>query len=182
MLSLYLQYIQGLDPRTAGTILVAQPVVMAIFSPLAGRLSDRVEPRLIASAGMTLTALGLTLFALVGTETSRVYIIGTLVMLGFGFALFSSPNMNAIMGSVDKKFFGVASGTVAAMRLLGQMTSMAVAMVVFAAFIGREQITAANYPLFLKSVRFSFSIFACLCVVGIFFSFSRGQLRTEIKH
>ncbi len=179
LLSLYLQYIKGLDPRTAGTVLMAQPVVMAVFSPLAGRLSDRIEPRLIASAGMTLTVVGLVLFALVGTGTSTAYIIATLVMLGFGFALFSSPNMNAIMGSVDKKFFGIASGTVAAMRLLGQMASMATAMVVFAVFIGREQITPANYDLFLKSVKFSFGIFTVLCTIGIFFSFSRGELRNK---
>ena len=177
LLSLYLQYIKGLDPRTAGTILVAQPVMMAVFSPMAGRWSDRIEPRMIASAGMTLTAVGLLLFALLGSATSTVYIVATLLMLGFGFALFSSPNMNAIMGSVDKRFFGIASGTVAAMRLLGQMTSMAIAMVVFAVFIGREQITPANYGLFLKSVKASFSIFAALCAVGIFFSFARGELR-----
>jgi MFS family permease len=156
---------------------VAQPVVMAFLSPLAGRLSDRIEPRLISSAGMTLTVLGLLLFALVGTETSEYYIIATLLVLGFGFALFSSPNMNAIMGAVDKKFFGIASGTVAVMRVLGQMTSMAIAMVVFAAFMGREQITPSNYDLFLKSVKISFSIFAVLCTFGIFFSFSRGTLR-----
>ncbi len=177
LISLFLQYIKGLPPQAAGTILVAQPVVMAFFSPLAGRLSDRIEPRLISSAGMTLTVLGLLLFALVGTETSEYYIIATLLVLGFGFALFSSPNMNAIMGAVDKKFFGIASGTVAVMRVLGQMTSMAIAMVVFAAFMGREQITPSNYDLFMKSVKISFSIFAVLCTFGIFFSFSRGTLR-----
>ena len=179
LLSLYLQYIKGLDPLTAGTILVAQPVVMALFSPLAGRLSDRIEPRLISSAGMTLTAMGLFLFSLVGTTTGIIYIIFTLVMLGFGFALFSSPNMNAIMGSVDKRFFGVASGTVATMRLLGQMTSMAIAMVIFTVFIGREQITPSNYEQFLKSVKVSFVIFTFLCVIGIFFSFTRGELRSS---
>lgn len=177
LISLFLQYIKGLPPQAAGTILVAQPVVMAFLSPLAGRLSDRIEPRFISSAGMTLTVLGLLLFALIGTETSEYCIIATLMVLGFGFALFSSPNMNAIMGAVDKKFFGIASGTVAAMRLLGQMTSMAIAMVVFAVFIGREQITPNNYDLFLKSVKISFSIFAVLCTFGIFFSFSRGALR-----
>ena len=177
LISLFLQYIKGLPPQAAGTILVAQPVVMAFLSPLAGRLSDRIEPRFISSAGMTLTVLGLLLFALIGTETSEYYIIATLMVLGFGFALFSSPNMNAIMSAVDNKFFGIASGTVAAMRLLGQMTSMAIAMVVFAVFIGREQITPNNYDLFLKSVKISFSIFAVLCTFGIFFSFSRGALR-----
>ncbi len=179
LLSLYLQYIKGLDPRTAGSILVAQPLVMAIFSPLAGRLSDRIEPRLIASSGMALTALGLLLLSFLGTATPIACVIATLVMLGFGFALFSSPNMNAIMGSVDKRFFGIASGTVATMRLLGQMTSMAIAMVVFSVFIGREQIAPANYQSFLKSVQVAFLIFFALCTVGIFFSFTRGELRSK---
>ncbi len=181
LLSLYLQYIKGFDPRTAGTILVAQPVVMAVFSPLAGRLSDRIEPRFISSAGMTLTALGLLLFSLIGTATGIIFIIATLMMLGFGFALFSSPNMNAIMGSVDKRFFGIASGTVATMRLLGQMISMAIAMVIFAVLIGREQIMPSNYELFLKSVKLSFLIFTFLCVAGIFFSITRGELRTKTE-
>ena len=57
LLSLYLQYIKNMAPQYAGSILIAQPIVMAFFSPLAGRLSDRIEPRLIASAGMMMTAM-----------------------------------------------------------------------------------------------------------------------------
>ncbi len=177
LLSLYLQYIKGLTAQMAGTVLMAQPIMMAIFSPLAGRWSDRVEPRKLATAGMTLTALGLLLFVFINEATPILYIIGTLVMLGFGFALFSSPNMSAIMGSVEKRFFGIASGTVATMRLLGQMTSMAIAMVIFSIFIGREEIAPANYDLFLQGVKVCFTISAILCAIGIFFSFSRGKLR-----
>jgi EmrB/QacA subfamily drug resistance transporter len=179
LLSLYLQYIKGLSPQYAGAILIAQPIVMAVFSPLAGRLSDRIEPRLIASTGMMITALGLYFFISVGANTPYILIILMLALLGFGFALFSSPNMNAIMGAVEKQYFGIASGTLATMRLLGQMVSMAIAMVVFAVFIGREPISPANYSEFLKSVRVSFLIFAVLCTIGILFSFLRGQLRSK---
>ena len=177
LLSLYLQYIKDIPPQYAGSILIAQPIVMAIFSPLAGRLSDRIQPRLLASIGMLITALGLFFFISVGPDTSFQLIISNLAFLGFGFALFSSPNMNAIMSAVEKKHFGIASATVATMRLLGQMVSMAVAMVVFAIFIGREPISPSNYALFLASVRISFLIFAVLCAVGIVFSFARGALR-----
>jgi EmrB/QacA subfamily drug resistance transporter len=177
LLSLYLQYIKDMPPQYAGSILIAQPIVMAIFSPLAGRLSDRIEPRLLASIGMLITALGLFFFISVGPNTSYILIILTLAFLGFGFALFSSPNMNAIMSAVEKKYFGIASATVATMRLLGQMVSMAVAMVVFAIFIGREPISPSNYDVFLTSVRISFLIFALLCTIGILFSFTRGELR-----
>ena len=91
---------------------------MAIFSPLAGRLSDRIEPRLIASTGMIIIALGILSLIFIDTRTSKMLIMITLAFLGFGFALFSSPNMNAIMGAVEKKYYGIASGTVATMRLL----------------------------------------------------------------
>ena len=179
LLSLYLQYIKGVPPQYAGSILIAQPLVMAVFSPLAGRLSDRIEPRLIASAGMMITAIGLFSLMFIGTETSKLLIVLTLVFLGFGFALFSSPNMNAIMSAVERKHFGIASGTVATMRLLGQMVSMAIAMVIFAIFIGREPISPTNYGEFLKSVRLSFLIFSLLCSLGTLFSLMRGELRDK---
>jgi MFS family permease len=152
---------------------------MAVFSPLAGRLSDRIEPRLLASAGMMMTAIGLFSFVFIRTDTATVVIVSTLAFLGFGFSLFSSPNMNAIMSAVERRYFGIASGTVATMRLLGQMTSMAITMVVFAVFIGREPISPVNYDQFLKSVRTAFLIFSSLCTMGVLFSMFRGDVRSN---
>ena len=176
LISLYLQFLGGMTARQAGMVLVAQPVMMALFSPLAGRLSDRIEPRRIASAGMAITALGLFSLAFISAATPTITIVGILSMLGFGFALFSSPNMNAIMGAVQKKYYGIASGSVATMRLLGQMTSMAIVMVVFAMMIGREPITPATYQRFLIRMRTACLIFTGLCVVGIWFSLQRGRM------
>jgi EmrB/QacA subfamily drug resistance transporter len=177
LLSLYLQYIKGLTPQAAGIVLMAQPIIMAVFSPLSGKLSDRIEPRVIASLGMALTMLGLILLAFVGNNTVLIFIIISLMILGFGFALFSSPNMNAIMGSVDQRYYGIASGSVGSMRLLGQMLSMGIATLIFALFIGRAQITPEYYPALIKSVRVALIVFAGLCGVGIYFSLYRGRLR-----
>jgi EmrB/QacA subfamily drug resistance transporter len=179
LLSLYLQYIKGLTPQGAGVVLVSTPVVMAIFSPLAGRLSDRIEPRVISSLGMGLTALGLVLLIMLNSHTALPYIIASLLILGFGFALFSSPNMNAIMSSVDKRFFGIASASVGTMRLLGQMLSMGIVTLIFALYIGRAQITPQSYAMLIKSVRVAFTVFTCFCVAGIFFSLYRGRLRPD---
>ena len=110
LLSLYLQVVRGLDPGTAGLILITQPVVQALFATPAGRLSDRVEPQYVASAGMALTTLGLALLTLLAPETPIPQIIASLVLFGFGFALFSSPNTNAVMSSVDRSLYGLASG------------------------------------------------------------------------
>ena len=179
LLSLYLQYIKGLTPQAAGIVLIAQPIIMAVFSPLSGKLSDRIEPRVIASLGMTLTMLGLLLLAFVAKDTALIFIIISLMILGFGFALFSSPNMNAIMGSVDQRYYGIASGSVGTMRLLGQMLSMGIATLIFALFIGRAQITPEYYPALIKSVRVALIVFAGLCGVGIYFSLYRGRLRKD---
>jgi MFS family permease len=177
LLSLYLQYTKGLSPENAGLILVSQPIMMAVFSPLAGRLSDKIEPRIVASVGMTITVIGLLLLIFLSTTTTLTFIISSLVLLGFGFALFSSPNTNAVMSSVGKKSYGVASATLATMRLTGQMFSMGIAMLVFALYLGRAQITPENYPAFLTSAKTAFIIFAVLCFGGIFASLSRGKVR-----
>ena len=173
LLSLYLQYIKGLDPQFAGIVLVAQPVVMAITSPIAGRLSDRFSPGLIASIGMAITAISLFCFIFLDNNSSFEFIIAVLLVLGFGLGLFSSPNTNAIMGSVKKRFYGVASATVGTMRLIGQMLSMGVAMLIFSIFIGNVQIVPGNYPALLTSIKVVFTIFTILCFIGIFASLAR---------
>ena len=177
LLSLYLQYIRGLNPQNAGLILVAMPAVQAIFSPVAGRLSDKIEPRIIASAGMAVTTAALVLFIFLNGETSMAFIIANLILIGFGLALFSSPNTNAVMSSAPTKAYGVASATVATMRQVGMVFSMGVAMLMFALYIGRVQITPAHYPFFLESMQASFIIFAILCFGGIFASLARGKVR-----
>lgn len=177
LLSLYLQYIKALSPREAGMILVAQPIMQATFSPLAGRLSDRVEPRIVASIGMGFTIVGLILLTLLGDQTSITYVIISLLLLGFGFALFSSPNVSAIMGAVERRFYGVASGMVGTMRLFGQMLSMGIAMILFGLYMGQVQITPEYYGRFLQSARTAFMISAVLCFCGILASLARGKKR-----
>ena len=176
LLSLYLQYIKGMSPQTAGSVLMAQPIMMAILSPLAGKLSDRIEPRLLATSGMIITVIGVALFSTLQSDTQSYLIIANLILLGTGFALFSSPNMNAIMGAVEKRHYGLASGTVATMRLLGQMFSMALATAVLSLIVGRQAIVPANYDLFLRSIHTVFIISALLCLTGVYFSWFRGAL------
>ena len=167
LLSLYLQYTKGLTPRGAGMVLIAQPIVMTLFSPVAGRLSDRIQPRKLAALGMAFNAAGLALFSLLRPETDLRLIAANLCLLGFGFALFSSPNTNAVMSSVERKYYGVASGTLSSMRLIGQMMSMAVVMLLIALFVGHVQIVPANYPQFEGCVRMAFGVFAGLCTLGV---------------
>jgi EmrB/QacA subfamily drug resistance transporter len=182
VLSLYLQYVKGMSPQTAGLILLAQPAMMVLFSPLAGRLSDRIEPRILASSGMGILVLGLLLLAGLGAGTSAAFIVGVLIVLGFGFALFSSPNTNAVMGAVDKRSYGVASALLGTMRITGQMISMGLATLVFALRIGRVQISPDVHPGFLAASRIIFILCAALCLAGVFASLARGTIHGYNRH
>lgn len=176
LMSNYLQEVRGLSPRAAGYVLVAQPLVMVVVSPLAGRVSDRLEPRLVASAGMGLTALALLSLGLIGPGTSLGLIVLSLVVLGAGFGLFSSPNTNAVMSSVAPRFLGVASATLSSMRVIGQMMSMGLVMMLLTLIMGRIRIGEGALDSFLTTARVSFIVFGALCVVGVFFSLARGRM------
>ena len=177
LLSLYLQYNRGIDPQTTGLILIAQPVVQMIVSPVSGNCSDSIEPRILATAGMAVTTAGLCILVLAGPETPIWLILLGLAVLGLGYGLFSSPNTNAIMSAVEVRHLGIASGMVATMRAIGQMISLAIAMLVFSAVIGTVQITPEVYPQLQQSVTIAFSVFIVLGLFGIWASYARGRVR-----
>jgi len=179
LLSLYLQYNKGMTPGEAGLIILVMPLLQAIFSPLTGRLSDRFEARLLASGGMGLTMVGLLMLAFLSDNTQMPYIVASLVVLGLGFALFSPTNTNAIMSSVEIKALSIASATLATMRLIGQMLSMGIAMLVISVVIGHVQIIPTLYPQFMLCTQICFIIFSLLCCGGIFASLARGRARNS---
>jgi EmrB/QacA subfamily drug resistance transporter len=174
-ISLYLQYLKGLDARTAGFIMISQPIAMTLLSPVAGKLSDKKNPGVIASAGMGLTAAGLVLLCFIKAETPDYLIVLLLILMGVGFGLFSSPNSNAIMSSVEKRHLGVASGVVGTMRMVGQMMSMGIAMMLLSLYIGNQTINPSTYPGLISGMRTGFLIFSALSIFGIFASLARHK-------
>jgi EmrB/QacA subfamily drug resistance transporter len=183
LISLYLQYIKGFSPQQAGLILVAQPVVQALFSPLAGRVSDRIEAQKVASFGMGLTTTGLLFLCFLRSDTNIFLIYSALLILGFGFALFSSPNTTAVMNSVEKRFYGVASGILGASRTVGQTFSMGLTSLILIVFMGDIKISSTYHPNFLVGLKASFITFTILCFLGIFASLARGKVaKIEISN
>jgi EmrB/QacA subfamily drug resistance transporter len=174
-LSLYLQYLKDFNPQTAGLILITQPLIQSISSPFAGKLSDKVDPRYLASAGMALITAGLVLISFFNQSTSIYLIVMVLFFLGLGFGLFSSPNTNSVMTSVERKDYGIASATLGTMRQVGQMLSMGIAMILFAIMIGKTKISKDQSVQFLYAMKIGFIIFSLLCFVGIFTSMARGN-------
>jgi MFS family permease len=175
LLSLYLQYSKGLRPSEAGLLLIFQPVVQAAITPFAGRLSDRFDPGRLASLGMGAILLAILFFASnLTAETGIAPLILNMSLFGAGFALFSAPNSNAIMGSAPPKRLGQASGVITVTRLWGQISSVAATALVFAAVIGPGEIKPEHYPLFVKAARTCFWLFAPLALLGVLASLARG--------
>lgn len=175
MLSLYLQYVRGLTPVQAGSILVGQSLVMALVSLRAGRISDRIAPRRLAAAGMLIISVGLILLCFVTETISLWYILGVLVVVGFGFGIFSSPNMNIIMSSVSREDYGLASATTGTVRLIGQAFSMGLAMMAISIVIGNVPLSPEVNAGLIKSLRITFVISSALCLYGVYSSSVRNR-------
>ncbi len=175
MLSLYLQYVRGLSPRDAGLILIIQSVVQAVVSLRSGKLSDRMSATFLATSGMSVIAVGLVGLCFI-SETTSLYFIGFMqILLGFGFGIFSSPNTNIVMSSVDKKDYGLASATLGTMRLTGQSFSMGIAIMAMSLMIGHAQISSEVHAELVSSMRITFIICFVLCLFGIYASSVREK-------
>lgn len=179
LMSLFMQYIKGMSPQEAGYILLVQPLMQAIFSPIAGRLSDKIETRKIVSLGVLFVIIGIIPLIFLNPSYSLYLIAISFGIIGLGTALFSSPNIRAIMSSVPKSSLGIASGLEGTMRTIGQTLSFGVSTIVFAVIIGDVAITPTYYPHFITSARVICIIFSILALVSLTFSILRGKRNTD---
>lgn len=173
IVSLYLQFVLGLPAGRAGFILMAQPATQSVLSPLGGRLSDRMNPSILATSGMGLIAIGLYLLSRLTSASPILHVVLILVLVGVGFAMFSSPNVNIIMGSVPLKLSGLASATTGTARLFGQSLSMAITSLVFHQHMGDHELTVESAHMFPAAMRSGFIIFCLICLVGVYTSASK---------
>ena len=167
ILNYHLQYIKGFDSQTAGMILLVAPLCQVILAPIAGRLSDRFVPQILAAIGMALGTLSLFLFSFLDSATSIEFLFVAMILYGIGFGLFSPPNTNVIMGSVPPKDTSV----VATMRTVGQAMSMGILTLVFAFVMGDVPIIQQYYPLLIQSCQITCIICVVLCIASVFASF-----------
>jgi MFS family permease len=166
LLSLYLQDIRGYDARVAGLVLLTPILFMAVLSPPAGRLSDRVSPSSVIGAGVLLTSCGLLICTFLDSSSAFPVILAALALLGAGTALFQSPLVRASVSSVEKEMFGLASGMIETMRLIGMTISIAITIIVFTAVIGDTLITPPVFPLFIRSFQLLFWIFLIISLAA----------------
>jgi EmrB/QacA subfamily drug resistance transporter len=179
LLSMYLQSIRGLSPQMAGLILMTLPALQTVLSPMIGRLADRINQQILAAVGMALTTAGMGLLLFLNQNTSLFFVIFVLSILGLGFTFFFSPNMLAVMGSVERKHYGVASATVVTMRQIGMTLSMAITTLISALYLGGVEVTPEYFSLFLMSLKTSFGVFAALSFCAIFASLAGVKIRKK---
>lgn len=170
ILTIYLQYLKGYDPLTAGLIVSIQSIMMVLVSPYAGRLSDKIAPENISTAGMVLTTIGVALMTLINFQNAP-YLGGiSLIIFGAGIGLFYASNTKVVISAVDKKYFGVAGATLSNMRSMGQIFGMGIVLIVISSILGNAQIMPSNYPQLIMSLRMSLVAIAVLSAIGIFTS------------
>jgi len=174
--------VPGFDAVQAGLIMLVQPIMMALFSPLGGRLSDRIEPRIVSSIGMSIVAASVFALSLLGAAALWWDIALRLMVLGIGYAFFSSPNTNATMSSVDRRQYGIAAAILSTLRFTGQAISLAIATSVLSANLGGITISGrsgAQIPVdgFMNGMRVALTILAGISVAGVFTSLIRGRIR-----
>lgn len=182
LLSLYLQIVTGLPPQAAGLVLLVMPAIQAFVSPAAGRLSDRFEPRTLSSTGMALTAAALFLMSRFDAITPLTQIVIALAILGMGIGLFSSPNTNAVMTSVDSTRYGLASATLSTTRQVGMVLSMGIATLFIATIVGTTNLQETPIPLFVRAMQSTFLLCTFACLIGIIPSIFRGTMHESATH
>jgi MFS family permease len=173
--SLYLQYVRGLSPQDAGFVLLAQPLVQAIFSPIAGKISDKVQPRVIVSIGVAIALVGLLVLLSIPQDGIVWLYVVSLVLIGLGTAFFASPNTSSIMGAVENRYYGIASAFQAVSRDIGITLGMGILMLFLSFYLGTAQITPEYHAIFGECTRMAYLVFAALGFCCILVSLSRGK-------
>jgi MFS family permease len=189
LMPFYLQLALSLSARTAGVLMTAVPLSMAVVAPISGRLSDRYGSRGLATAGLVLVGLGLFLLSAITTEAQGYGpIVGAFLLLGLGMGLFQSPNNSFIFGSVPREFYGVASGFIATLRNAGSSLGIALwgtivtSQLTSHGFKGDLEATISNpgladrvMPVFLDGMHLAMYAALAVVFIGIVASALRGS-------
>jgi EmrB/QacA subfamily drug resistance transporter len=133
LLPFYLEGVLGFSVGMVGLLLGAAPLMMGLFSPVSGSLSDRLGIRRLTLTGLVIIAVSFYGFLTFGEDTTALHYLSLAIPLGIGLGLFQSPNNSAIMGSVPPEYMGLGGGLLTITRLLGAITGIAVLGSIWAA-------------------------------------------------
>ena len=166
-----------LTPQEAGLILLSQPILMTLISPVSGWVSDFVQPRMLVSSGMGMISVATFLLSRLTLETPLLHVVYVMILLGAGYRAFSTPlNTNAVMGSVGKESFGVAAGSLATMRFIGQSFSLTIMTWVLLRFIPSGKLVIESGTLNVSMGQFLLGLSAAFLVSSAISALGRSHL------
>jgi len=174
LLPFYLIQGRGLSAARAGTLLVTQPLVMAVVAPVSGALSDRIGSRLPAATGMAMLGAGLYFMSRLGPVAPLDHVVRTLVLTGLGTGVFISPNSSALMGSAPRHRQGIAAGILATARSVGMVLGVGLAGAVFTTVLARAE-AHPSATAFFDGIRAGFLTAAAVAGLGTLVSLLRGD-------
>ncbi len=175
LIPFYLERVKGYEPKTVGLFLIILPILMFVIAPLAGRLSDRIGFRVLTTAGMAISALGLLMLAGLQVDSSAGFVAVSLFVCGLGIGTFSTPNSSAMMGSVTAEQRAVVSGILATNRNMGMSLGIALSTALYTHFELVNQSIADEKARFVASYHPVIYVAVAIAVVGIVFCFVRGE-------
>lgn len=193
LMPFYFQELRGISPSMAGLMMIPQPIITILITPVSGILSDKIDSRYLGSLGMLIVAAGMFLLSTLNINSTVLQSSIFLIIVGLGNGAFQTPNNSAIMGSVPENRRGIASGMLATMRNIGMVLGIAVAGALFTgqqnhlnAALKLKGITgeALRVQSFTGAFHITYLMASCLALAAVAASLTRGPLRKlpdEIK-
>ena len=181
LINYHFQYVKGFNPELTGFILIVSPIVMSITAPYAGKLSDKIHPQKIATVGMVITTFSMIILSFLDKNTPLYIIILAMALQAFGTGLFSSPNLNAVMSSVDEKDAAFASAGQLATRAIGQSMSLGLLTLVFSWIMGNLELSSIYSNMIVQSSQIIFAVCSIACVFAIITSIIGIKADNKIK-
>jgi MFS family permease len=120
------------NPAATGRMLLLFTAGMVLASPVGGRLSDAIGPRIVAISGAAIATAGAWMFV------TAAPLVPSLILMGAGIGIASSPSQAAAMSAIPASQAGVASGALSTMRYLGGVIASGLVALIAAGGVARD--------------------------------------------
>ena len=181
LLPFFLQEILEYNPLMTGLLILPYSVTLSVIAPISGRLSGKYGSRYLTLAGPIVYIIALILFTIYDEKVQMWQIVAASGIMGIGNGLFQSPSNNAIMTSVKKEEFGIASGILALSRNMGNILGVAVTITLFETFKNAYLEAGKAYnSAFLTSYRLTMGVGILLgaaCFIFAFFAYKKPSCK-----